>query len=363
MSRGGCELTLLLPGLAGPKDPGTGDPREAARLLVADLELPAFARLAGRAGTSGSSLHGTSAESLLFQAFGMDSTGDGDWPAGAVTREGAAGDAADGVWIRADPVHLRADMGKLILFAPHALALEPGEAKAIAAWLREHPHHPGPAVEPVGATDWVAPLEAVPAMHTVPPAEAHGRHVDESLPRGPDAAHWHRRLNEIQMLLHQCPVNEERARRGLLAGNSLWFWGAGVLPVPAPAPFRVALGAHGLLSGLVRHRDCVWEPAPGDLGSWLSSPPPGPALMLREDLMLPALASDLVGWQRAMVALEQEWLAPVLRALSRGRISRLTVHAGDGRGFQATRRDVGGWWRRTPPAGTALAALRGHPSS
>ncbi len=41
---------------------------------------------------------------------------------------------------------------------------------------------------------------------------------------------WHRLVNEIQMFLHQHEVNRLRTDRGQLPVNSLWCWGAGVLP-------------------------------------------------------------------------------------------------------------------------------------
>lgn len=41
---------------------------------------------------------------------------------------------------------------------------------------------------------------------------------------------WYQLLNEIQMFMHQHEVNVERTSRGLLPINSLWCWGAGVVP-------------------------------------------------------------------------------------------------------------------------------------
>jgi hypothetical protein len=47
---------------------------------------------------------------------------------------------------------------------------------------------------------------------------------------------WHRLLNEIQMFMHQHPVNAERMRQGRLPINSLWFWGAGERQEAATRP-------------------------------------------------------------------------------------------------------------------------------
>jgi len=41
---------------------------------------------------------------------------------------------------------------------------------------------------------------------------------------------WYRLLNEMQMFMHQHPVNADRMQQGRLAINSLWFCGAGERP-------------------------------------------------------------------------------------------------------------------------------------
>jgi hypothetical protein len=41
---------------------------------------------------------------------------------------------------------------------------------------------------------------------------------------------WYKLLNEFQMFMHQHEANQQRMQRGLLAINSLWFWGAGSRP-------------------------------------------------------------------------------------------------------------------------------------
>ena len=49
---------------------------------------------------------------------------------------------------------------------------------------------------------------------------------------------WHSILNEIQMVLHEHPVNEAREGRGEPPVNSVWLWGAGPMPGDVDAPFQ-----------------------------------------------------------------------------------------------------------------------------
>lgn len=352
------EVTLLVPGLAGPDDPGAGDPRVAARLLTEGLRLDALACMLGRAGDEPHALQAPTLDGLLFEAFHVPRSPDGDWPAGAVSRQALAGDAGAGAWLRADPVHLRADMGRLILFPPQALDLTLDESARIAEWLNAHPHAPGPVVEPATAWCWHARVDPAPRLRTVAPSQAHGQDADACLPRGPDAAAWHARMNEVQMLLHECPVNAEREARGAPAVNSLWFWGGGVLPAVAGGAHDAAWGDDPVLAGLAATAGIPVQPLPGAGARWLAAAAPGTHLLALDTLERPAVATDLEAWRDALAALERDWLVPLAGALRRGRIARIQVHAGGGAGVSVSRRDLRRWWRRTPPLAESLARLR-----
>ena len=56
---------------------------------------------------------------------------------------------------------------------------------------------------------------------------AAGRLPDEFMPTGDGAATFHRLQSELQMLLHDHPVNRRRRERGMPAVNTLWLWGGG----------------------------------------------------------------------------------------------------------------------------------------
>ncbi len=57
------------------------------------------------------------------------------------------------------------------------------------------------------------------------PAEFTGADPSPGLPRGPDAAALKRLGSEIELWLHEQPLNHERAARGELAVSALWLWG------------------------------------------------------------------------------------------------------------------------------------------
>jgi hypothetical protein len=73
-----------------------------------------------------------------------------------------------------------------------------------------------------------------PPMHYPHPLSVLGKSINPFIEQSRQVLPWYRLLNEIQMFMHQHPVNEQRLRQGRLAINSLWAWGAGVAPGSAP---------------------------------------------------------------------------------------------------------------------------------
>jgi hypothetical protein len=57
-----------------------------------------------------------------------------------------------------------------------------------------------------------------------------GRKANQFIEQSKQALPWYKLMNEMQMFMHQHPVNQNRLTTGLLPINSLWFWGAGEMP-------------------------------------------------------------------------------------------------------------------------------------
>jgi hypothetical protein len=136
-----------------------------------------------------------------------------------------------------------------------------GEAAQLCAALNEH--FAGRAWRFCAAS--AAPVCAarqVPGIETVPLSQAAGRNVRGLLPKGAEAARWHRVFNEIQMLLFAHPVNEAREARGELPVNSLWLWGGGV-NAPLQKPYASVSSDEVLASKrtVIRRSTIVWDSA------------------------------------------------------------------------------------------------------
>jgi hypothetical protein len=140
-------------------------------------------------------------------------------------------------WLRADPVWLQPDLSTARLMAWGNLGLSEDEAEALIAPLRPLFGEFGYALESREPEAWTLQCPRETRLPTFPhPLAALGDDAFPYLPEGPDGRRWRSLMGEAQVLMHQHPVNAERVRRGLPPANSLWFWGAGVLPDRVEGP-------------------------------------------------------------------------------------------------------------------------------
>ncbi len=331
-------LELVVPGLLGP----VTDADAVARLRP---ELPALAWLLARA----DSATGTAPESLaaVFDAFGVSGP---DWPAAAAARLGEAdGDSVrldERWWVRADPVHLRVDTTHARLFSAWALDLQADESAALIERLNELYAGDGFVFEAPAPDRWYIGCPRPSDLRAVTPDRVAGRNVDAFMPEGRDARAWRAWLNEVQMLLHDVPVNTARERRGALPVNSVWLWGGGQCPAVSAGPERVYADEPVAL-GLAR---LAGSPAEGpDEAPWMADWPGGNTLVVDARARDPLVHGEIETWLDCLGALERDRIAPVARGLRQGQLDTVTIAPGDGRRFRVTRRGLRRFWRRARP--------------
>jgi hypothetical protein len=286
------------------------------------LRLPGLEFLLGKGSLAAA--RGETYESWLFGRFGVARRG--DWPVAPLTLLADGGEPGQDFWLRADPVLLQAQGGSLVLAEAGALRISAAEAAELAQALNLHFQTAGLEIRPLRPQRWYLRLPEAPAMTTHPPEAAAGRNVDEFLPAGPDALRWHRLLNEVQMLLHQQPVNEAREKRGDRPVTSLWFWGGGRLPQGVNSPFAAVWCDEPLAAGLARSAGLRAQPLPGSASGWLPETAGDEQVLLVLDaLRFPARLGDAFGWREAVQAMEKCWFAPLAQALRAKRLARLTL--------------------------------------
>ena len=265
-------------------------PREA----IAGIPGPATARVLARADRSEGA---PGWREQLARAFRLVPAG---IPVAALTRHADCSDAELHGWVRADPAHVRADMATARLMAIGELGLSAADADALLRPLKPVFGDAGFPISAPCPQRWylMLPREArLPEL--ADPHQALGAPMDEYLPAGERGRRWRHLLNEAQVILHNHPLNAERAAAGKLPVNSLWFWGAGVLPDSVQSHFtRFASG------------DLLLQALADRAGSTAADDPTAAALIAEADGDVLVDLRDL----REAAALEREWIAPALAA-------------------------------------------------
>jgi hypothetical protein len=177
----------------------------------------------------------------------------GGLPAGALTRELMMGDAADASWLCADPAWVQPDLNGARLLACGQMQLSMEEAQALAKPLKPVFGDAGMILEVSSPDHWhVRMPQGAPVAAFASPEQAMGEDLYEHLPQGADGRRWRVLLNEVQVLLHQHPLNAERKSRGMPPINSLWLWGGGTLPNLVRTSLKGAIADDVLVGALAK---------------------------------------------------------------------------------------------------------------
>ncbi len=307
---GRMKLNLYLPGLCWT---------DADPALYQQLPTPALDLLFRRARHRPLGLDGLT---VLADRLGLPLP----LPHAALSALGLGLNAEEGYWLHADPVSLQPSRGELILLDSSQFTLASDESDALLAALNTHFADDGLQFVAADATHWFLRLPSAPSMHTTPLLQVLGRDIHPRLPQGEQAMHWHRLLNELQMLLYQHPVNDVRDRQGDPLVHSVWPWGEGALPPTQPSKHPLQLWADApLWQGIARWQQRPIQPLPTDGTRWLASTPTGEHLLVLPQLQAATAWQDGWQWREGLLQLEQRWFAPLWQALCKGQVQQLNL--------------------------------------
>jgi hypothetical protein len=212
---------------------------ESAHQALAALELPHLQRLLA-AMERELVVHGDEwsltppHEAVLAGALGWPAV-DGGLPWAAQRRDelGLGLDAAP--WALVTPVHWHLGTEQLTMLDPASLRLDPAVSRQLFDAVAPLFTSEGFVAQYGGVLEWFVSHASLADLPTASLDRVIGRNVDRWLPATPEARLVRRLQNEVQMLLHEHPLNAEREQRGLLPVNSVWISGCGVRRAPAGA--------------------------------------------------------------------------------------------------------------------------------
>jgi len=311
-------------------------------LLGAPSAVPALELLLARGRRARHA--GASTEDWLARAFGLE----GPLPAGALSAHALGAPAGEGHWLRADPVHLKADRELVLLLPGACFEIAQAEADALCVELNRL-FAPQFEVRALAPDLWALRAAQAMAADARSPLAVAGAEGGAQLPD----RKLRTLLAELQMALYQHAANTAREARGAPVVNSVWLWGAGALPDARQlaAPWHSLSATDPAALGLARLAGLRHRPPGEGAAAWLErAPEDGRHLMLLDLLRAAAALGDAEALARGVQRLEARWFAPLLAALRAGRIHMLTVHVPDaGLSAETVRGDLRRFWRRPRP--------------
>jgi hypothetical protein len=257
------------------------------------------------------------------------------------------------VWM-ATPVHLVTGLSSLHLDRRSVLHLSADDSMTLAAEFRRVFHDSGFVLEPLDSGDFLLFGPEITVAQEFEPARWMGGSVA-------DAHHGNasdpvvRRLGaEIEMWLHDHPVNDARSRRGEVPVTGLWLWGGGRAPAQGASSSQpvgdasadIAFGHDAYLQGLRASLGQKVFPLPQQLADVFGYSQAQRATLVIE---IGSMLHTAPTWTffDALAQIDRAFIAPAIEALSAGRFERLVLLANDHE-LTLRRRDRFKLWRRTP---------------
>jgi hypothetical protein len=280
------------------------------------------------------------------------------WPGGALAAAAPASIAGAAVraaptdqplWL-ATPVHFVAGLDTLRLHPAGLLQLDATEQRELAADFLRVFAGSGWSLHATERREMLVSGGAPVSLRSHDPGLWLGADPASGLPAGEGAGPLRRFGAELEMWLHEHPVNLARLHRGLLNVTALWLWGGGA-PLAAAPPAR-AIGAAWasdlFVDGLWALAGAVAQPLPQ---RW----PAAAGAAAVQDLLLVCELGTMPD-ARTLAALEYDWIAPALEQWRGGAYQSATLLAGN-RAVSLERaplRRLWRVWRRRRPWWEAL---------
>lgn len=233
-------------------------------------------------------------------------------------------------WL-ATPVHLVVGIDTLRVHPAGLLNLDASEQQTLAADFARVFHGSGWSLHATGRRDMLIASDRVLCARGFDPGRWLGADPTHGMIVGADAAALRRLASELEMWLHEHPVNRVRVSRGLLTISGLWLWGGSAPSAPAAAPLVMpalpgmsgssvqVFGADLFLEGLCRMAGAGSQVLPP---SWPDRPGSDGDTLVHCAL---GAAPDEASLQR----LERDIIAPLTRQLYRGAADSLTLLVGE----------------------------------
>jgi hypothetical protein len=235
-------------------------------------------------------------------------------------------------------------MSDAVVFDSAHFVLSPLEAQSLVDPINQYLKGSGHAIERATPSRWYLLSETLitPAVPTL--QEMQRRAVGGVLTDSRIAPEWRRLMNELQIVLHQQPVNAERDRHGELPINGVWIHTGGAVETYEYRVSRVITrSSHARVLGT--DLGLYWAE---ELTEPVAPPDGGDILVFDESLAVP---TSYRARRTVLESMEARWFRPAFLWLRQRMISEIVIDGVDGRRFVIRRRHLYRFWRRPQSLG------------
>ncbi|MDB5749375.1 MAG: hypothetical protein JWP72_4223 [Massilia sp.] len=317
-NHGMAHITLVLP-FALPIP-------EFAPDLVRALDAPALGALLSRTNSyarvaADDSVRALPHEQWLARALGL---ADNRRPAlAAAAMRGRGIEPGGGTWFIVNPAHIEIARTHLLMADLRTLRLGEPDSRALFESARPFFEEAGHDLAYGDAQTWFMRADDWAGLDTATPDAAVGMDLTDWMPLGAHAAAFRRLQNEVQILWHSHPVNAGREARRLPPVNAFWLWGAaGAARTRAPGPLLAAFDAAPWVDALA---DTQASDLPAFVDGLGKNGLDKDTILVCGSAAAPAIGADWGGWIAQMGQLEAALFAPILEALTQGRVRTVSL--------------------------------------
>ena len=312
------QLTILIPALA--------------RDLIPELkqQMPALTLLMKRAEATQAPVNYW--EGLLCYLFGMNINE--ELPVAALTGLTDSLATQTGYWLRADPIQLQADLAAVYMLDNKAIQFSEQENNLFKQEINNFLKQDQLTLLMPAPNRWYIKLDQPIHVTTSPISQVIAQNITEFLPSGTNQAYWRKLMTELQMLLYTSHVNQNRTHKI----NSLWFWGAGQLPVSLKANWQLVMSQDPLLRGLAQTANISLQTPPNTAPMILKQ------LSSSQQTLISLEPNTTLSSAEWLLQMETTWFKPLVAALRKKQLNSLTLYLGTDKLFHANWKNIWYFW-------------------
>lgn len=212
-----------------------------------------------------------------------------------------------------EPTHLRIDRDRLLISEADLLQLNDDEADLLIKQLNQHFVN-DLEIFKIHNELWLVGFKSQlnTDLISYPICDIVGENINDFLPSGSDRLFLHKLINEMQMLLFNLVLNQEREQEELLTVNSVWFWNKKLVNLP----FNI--DAHNIFSTNPKYGN--------KLDSFELLKHKEESLLFVDNAYYSACYQDYHSWIQQINFLEQQLFTPLLNSYNKSEIKEINFY-------------------------------------